>query len=132
MCKKRRYLILPLVLLTILVISLPGCGDTTETTPGNGTPPVCPDTYEEITVLDLIVSNEVAIVLGLPDICCHHVIVEWFHEGELFDFWKSSYDNIGSGTIETVVMKTPFPSGSYEVKVFLGIEEEASRNFQID
>jgi len=132
MSNKYRYLILSLTLIIMLAISLSGCGDSTETTPVDETTFVCPDTFNKITVLDLIISNDIAIVLGLPDICCHHVIVEWFHEGELFDLWKSPYDDIGSGTIETVVMKTPFPSGSYEVKVFLGIEEEASRIFQID
>ena len=132
MSNKRKYLILSLVLLTVLIVSFPGCADTTETTQVDETPYVCPDTFEEITVLDLIIGNEVTILLGLPDICCHHVIVEWFHEGEPFDSWISSYDDVISGTIETVIMKIPFPSGAYEVKVFLGIWEEASRDFQID
>jgi hypothetical protein len=119
-----RFHLLLFILLILSALVLTGCGSTvTEQVSGDEPVDDCPDAIIEFGNIEVSIGEkDINFSFDVPAICCHHVVVQLYYQGEYLDHWESPYE-FGGGHRETVIFTAEgsYPSGSYEVRIGTGI-----------
>ena len=132
--KKYSYQLLFFFLIILLTLALSSCGSSVaDQVLDDQTTDTCPDVFAEFGNLEIIQNEKVlTFSFDVPPICCHHVLVQLYHEGERLSYWESSYE-FGGGHRETVTFtsENDYSNGSYEIRIGTGIIVQFSEEFLV-